>query len=125
MPSYVLLVQNGDLFHIGSTDNLKRAKQLLLPGKLIASLRSEDSDKICLNLQSKYQSARVPDTNYFRLTKSQSLECRSQLENISGVDFFQPFFVGGKLFLAFLFAWVIISFAIIKFGIDPIFSRFL
>lgn len=122
--SHVYLVQNGDLYNIGNTSNLERTKKNLQPGTLIASLKSEKGEDICSKLQDLYSPARLPQSNYFRLSRSQAIECKKQLEEIGGSNYFQPFFIGGKLFIAFFMAWIIISYIIITIGIDPIFSKF-
>ena len=46
MIEYVYMISNGDLYNIGSTDNLSLIKKQLQPGVLIASLKTEDAKEI-------------------------------------------------------------------------------
>lgn len=124
MSNFVYLFKNGDLYNIGCTNNIDRKKQNLKPGNLIATMKSDESDVICKQLQSIYQEERLPSSEYFRLSKSQASECKRQLEEIGGSNYYQPFFVGGRLFLAFILSWLLITFIIIQIGIEPILARF-
>ena len=125
MPEYIYLIRNGDLYSIGLTESLANAKQKLAPGVLEASLETNDAKAILKILQKKYSDKRLPQSNYFRLTKSQFNECKYQLQQGNKKDDFKPFFHGTKLVLVFISAWVVISLAIIRFGIQPIFNQFI
>ena len=124
MPEYVYLIRNQDLYNIGVTESLPNAKQILAPGVLEASLKTNDAKAILKILQNNYSDKRLPQSNYFRLTKSQFIECKQRLENGAKRDDFKPFFNGPKLILAFISAWVMISLSIIRLGIQPIFNQF-
>ena len=50
MASYVYLIQNGDLFNIGFTNNLERSRIELRPGELIAFSMTEKSETIIKNI---------------------------------------------------------------------------
>ena len=76
MDSYIYLIENGDLYNIGSTNNIDKVQQLLRPGKLCASLKNKEAVYICKNLHIRYSEVRLPGTDYFRLNKSQLLECQ-------------------------------------------------
>ena len=124
MPEYNYLIRNGDLYNIGLTESLAKAKQLLEPGVLEASLQTKDAKAILQILQSNYSEKRLPQSNYFRLNKAQFNECKQQLQKGNSKDDFKPFFNGSTLILSFISAWVIISLAIIHFVIQPIFNQF-
>ena len=124
MPEYIYLIRNGDLYNIGLTESLAKAKQLLVPGVLEASLQTNDAKAILQILQRNYSDKRLPQSNYFRLSKAQFSECKQQLQKGNSKDDFKPFFNGTKLILSFMSAWVTISLAIIHFAIQPIFNQF-
>ena len=124
MDSYVYLIENGDLYNIGSTNNIDKVQQVLRPGRLCASLKNNEAVYICKNLQIRYSEARLPGTDYFRLNKSQLLECQMILKGEGASGYFQPIFRGGIIVFTFILAWLCISLFLIQFGINPIFSRF-
>ena len=124
MVSYVYLIQNGDLFNIGSTNNLERARIDLRPGELLAFSITEKPDLLLKNLRRIYVDSRLPGSDYYRLANSQVKECRSFLEEEGSSNYFQPFLNGPSLFLFFLFSWFLISYLIIQFAVNPILSRF-
>ncbi len=124
MDSYVYLIENGDYYNIGSTNNIEKAQQLLRPGKLCAYLKNNEASYISKNLHIRYSEKRLPGTDYFKLNKSQLLECQSIMKSEGASDYFQPIFKGGTIAITFMLAWFGISFFLIKFGIDPIFERF-
>ena len=125
MASYVYLFRNGDLYIIGMTKNLERTKQLLIPGQLMASLRSEAPEVVFERIKNLYKDQRLPGSDYYRLSPSQANDCKKQLKQVDGFNFSQPFFIGPRLYLTFIFSWILITFLIIKFGVDPVFSKFL
>ena len=124
MDSYVYLIENGDLYNIGSTNNIDKVQQVLRPGRLCSSLKNKEAVYICKNLHIRYSEVRLPGTDYFRLNKSQLLECQMILKGEGASDYFQPIFRGGTIIFTFILAWLGISFFLIQFGINPIFSRF-
>ena len=125
MDSYIYLIENGDLYNIGSTNNIDKVQQLLRPGKLCASLKNKEAIYICKNLHIRYSEVRLPGTDYFRLNKSQLLECQLILKGEGASGYFQPIFRGGTLVFTFFLAWFAIAFFLIQVGINPILSRFL
>ena len=80
MPSYVYLIQNGDLFNVGITNNLERTRIELRPGELIAFSITEKPEPLIKNLRKIYIDNRLPGSDYYRLANSQVNECRSFLE---------------------------------------------
>ncbi len=125
MDSYIYLIENGDLYNIGSTNNIDKVQQLLRPGKLCASLKDKEAVYICKNLHIRYSEVRLPETDYFRLNKSQLLECQLMMKSEGASNYFQPIFKGGTIVATFILAWFGLTFFLIKLGIDPILSRFL
>ena len=124
MPSYVYLIQNGDLFSMGSTSNLERTRIELRPGELIAFSITENPETLIKDLRKIYIDNRLPGSDYYRLANSQVKECRSFLEGDGLNNYFQPFLKGPILFLFFILSWLLITYIIIVFAINPIFSRF-
>ena len=124
MTKYVYLIQNGDLYNIGSTDDLELVKKSLHPGVILASLSTNNSNIIVNMLHNEYSSKRLPQSNYFRLTKNQSEEIRQKLLEGEEKSKLKPFFSGYKLVIIFLLSWVGISTLIIKFAVEPLFKWF-
>ncbi len=124
MVSYVYLIQNGDLFNIGFTNNLERSRIDLRPGELIAFLSTEKPEPLIKNLRKLYVDNRIPGSDYYRLSNSQVKECRTLLEGDGSNNYFQPFLEGPRLFIFFMFSWFIVTYIIIEFAVDPILGRF-
>ena len=122
MESYIYLIQNGDLFNIGVSTNLDKAKQLLNPGQVCSymKIKYKDSEILCKNLQSRYSDVRIPQTDYFRLSKSQLLECQLMMKSEGGEKYFEPIFKGLNLIVTFLLAWLLLSGLIINLAVNPI-----
>ena len=125
MASYVYLIQNGDLFNIGSTKNLERTRIDLRPGDLIAFSITEKPEPLLNNLRKIFIDNRLPGSDYYRLANSQVKECRSFLEGDGTNNYFQPFFKGPTLFLIFILSWFLIAYFIIEFAVNPILGRFI
>ena len=124
MVSYVYLIQNGDLFNIGFTNNLERSRIDLRPGELIAFLSTEKPEPLIKNLRKLYVDNRIPGSDYYRLSNSQVKECRTLLEGDGSYNYFQPFLKGPRLFIFFMFSWFFVTYIIIEFAVDPILRRF-
>ena len=124
MPSYVYLIQNGDLFNIGFTNNLERSRIDLRPGELVAFINTEKPEPLIKNLRKTYVDNRLPGSDYYRLANSQVKECRSFLEGDGTNNYFQPFFKGPTLVLLFISSWVLITYFMIELAVNPILSRF-
>ena len=124
MASYVYLFQNGDLFNIGFTNNLERTRIDLRPGELVAFLITENPDPLIKNLRKTYVDNRLPGSDYYRLANSQVNECRSFLEGDGSNNYFQPFLKGPSLFIFFIFSWILVTYFIITFVVNPILIRF-
>ena len=123
MASYVYLIQNGDLFNIGYTNNLERTRIDLRPGELIAFSICEKPEPLINNLRKIYIDNRLPGSDYYRLANSQVKECRSFLETKGSSNYFQPFLKGPILVIFFISVWFFITYILIEFAVNPIFSR--
>tara|TARA_B100001250_G_scaffold222555_1_gene190865 strand:- start:1183 stop:1560 length:378 start_codon:yes stop_codon:yes gene_type:complete len=123
MASYIYLIQNGDLFNIGLTNNLERSRIELRPGELIAFSITEKPEPILKNLRKTYVDNRLPGSDYYRLANSQVNECRSLLEGDGTNNFFQPFLKGPRLVLFFILSWLLITYIVIEFAVNPILTR--
>tara|TARA_B100001250_G_scaffold411237_1_gene439445 strand:- start:436 stop:813 length:378 start_codon:yes stop_codon:yes gene_type:complete len=124
MASYVYLIQNGDLFNIGVTNNLERTRIDLRPGELIAFSITEKPDSLINNLRKIYVDNRLPCSDYYRLANSQVKECRSLLEGEGAINYFQPFLKGPSLVVFFILSWFLITYIIIELIVNPILGRF-
>ena len=124
MASYVYLVQNGDLFNIGSTNNLERTRIELRPAELLAFSITEKPEALIKSLRKIYVDNRLPGSDYYRLANSQVKECCSLLEGDGSNNYFQPFLKGPSLFLFFIFSWFLITYVIIEFAVNPILNSF-
>ena len=124
MASYIYLIQNGDLFNIGSTNNLERTRIDLRPGELIAFSITEKPEPLIKNLRKLFIDSRLPGSDYYRLANSQVKQCRSFLEGDGSNNYFQPFLKGPSLFLFFFLSWIIITYIIIQVAVNPILGRF-
>ncbi len=127
MEAYIFLIQNGDLFNIGISRNLDKTKELLRPGYVCAymKIKEKDSEVLFRNLQGRYSEARLPQTDYFRLSKSQLLECQLMMKSEGGKKYFEPIFKGANLVASFVLAWLLLSGIVIKLAVDPILDRIL
>ena len=124
MASYVYLIQNGDLFNIGITNNLERTRIDLRPGELLAFSIAEKPEPLIKNLRKMYIDNRLAGSDYYRLANSQVKECRSLLEGDGSNNYFQPFFRGPSLYIFFILSWFLITYIIIEFAVNPILSSF-
>ena len=124
MAQYVYLIRNEDLYTLGLTNNLGETQQNLKPGVLEASLQADDAKEILNILRKNYSSERLPQSNYYRLTKYQYLECKQKLEGGKNQVDFKPIFSGPILIFTFTTIWIGLSMLIIKFGVEPIFNQF-
>ena len=124
MSSFVYLIRNGDLYVIGSSTNIDRTLASYSPGELVASQKTDNPEGLLKNLRRSYIDNRLPSSNYFRLSNSQARDCKTFLGKDTSSTFLKPFFTGYRLFFVFTFFWLLITFIIIQFAINPIIGRF-
>ena len=122
-PTHVFLFKINDLYNIGYSDNLEKTKKQLNPAKLIASFTTTDK-KVLDVLHSKFSNSRIPDSDYFKLSKDQLNECIIYFKNIGTLTFRKPIFSGFNLLITFLFFWILLTYLIVINIIDPIMGRF-
>ena len=80
MSGYVYLIKNRDLYKIGITENLEQRMKQLKPDKVVSTLRTEDFETLEKELHKKYKDVRIPQTEYFRLTNDQLIDCKKILD---------------------------------------------
>lgn len=68
---FVYLIQNKDLYKIGITENLIRRFRQLKPTEILDVVRCSNYKELEQELHIKFKNARIPQTEYFRLTKEQ------------------------------------------------------
>ena len=59
MESYVYLIKNKDLHVIGITKNLENVQKKLHPGKLVAFLKTKDSENLCKKIHNYYKNRKM------------------------------------------------------------------
>ena len=124
MASYVYLIQNGELFNIGSTNNLERTRIELRPGELLAFSITEKPEPLIKDLRKTYIDNRLPCSDYYRLANSQVKECCYFLEGNGSNNYFQPFLKGPSLILFFILCWFLITYLIIQLAVNPVLTTF-
>lgn len=77
---WVYFIQNEDLYKIGITENLERRMRELQPCTLLKALSIENPRRLERVLHRKYRSVRIPQTEYFRLSKAHVEEVIAVLE---------------------------------------------
>ena len=85
MSEFVYLIKNGDLYKIGSTNDLAVEASKMKPGKIISSFQAEEPKSFVARLLRLYKKKRIPDTNYFRLSESEVDNCKKHLEGKSNL----------------------------------------
>ncbi len=83
MSGFVYLMKNGDLYKLGCTTNLKSEASKMKPGKIISSFKTNEPKAFEVRLLRLYKKKRIPDTNYFRLSESEVINCKKHLEGKS------------------------------------------
>ena len=80
MSGYVYLIRVGDLYRIGTADNLDKKIRKLKPDELLSSIMTKEPETLEARLLRKYKSQRIPETGYLKLSKRQISECKKQFE---------------------------------------------
>ena len=68
---FVYLIRNDDIYKIGITDNLLRRFKQLQPDEIINTVKCSNYQSLERKLHQKYKEFRIPQTEYFRLSKNQ------------------------------------------------------
>ena len=99
-------MKNGDLYKLGCTSDLKTEANKMKPGEIISSFKTNDPKSFEVRLLRLYKKKRIPDTNYFRLSESEVINCKKHLEGKSDFpkSLNDEFRIGlnGSLFFAFI-----------------------
>jgi len=82
---FVYLIRNEDIFKIGITDNLLRRFNQLKPDEILNVVRCSNYETLEKDLHKKFKKNRIPQTEYFRLNKSQIEQVN--IEMTKGADF--------------------------------------
>ena len=107
MAGFVYLIRNKDLYKIGITENLEQRMKQLKPDAIVSTLQTDDFESLEKELHKEYKDARIPQTEYFRLTNDQLIDCKkilnSKKESLKG--FFptvqSKLILVGEIFLLF------------------------
>ena len=82
---FVYFMRNQDLHKIGITDNLLRRFNQLNPDEVLNVVRCSNYETLERQLHKKFKEYRIPQTEYFRLSKSQIEQVN--IEMTKGADF--------------------------------------
>ena len=82
---FVYLIRNDDIFKIGITDNLLRRFNQLKPDEVLNVVRCSNYENLEKDLHKKFKKNRIPQTEYFRLNKSQIEQVN--IEMTKGAEF--------------------------------------
>ena len=82
---FVYLIRNDDIYKIGITDNLLRRFNQLKPDEVLNVVRCSNFESLEKDLHKKFKEFRIPQTEYFRLSKNQIEQVN--IEMTKGADF--------------------------------------
>ncbi|GCE65824.1 NADH-ubiquinone oxidoreductase [cyanobiont of Ornithocercus magnificus] len=68
---FVYFIRNNDIYKIGITDNLLRRIRELRPDEVMNVVRCANFQELEKKLHMKFKTGRIPQTEYFRLSKEQ------------------------------------------------------
>ena len=68
---FVYLIRNDDIYKIGITDNLLRRFKQIKPDEILNVVRCSNFESLEKELHKKFKEYRIPQTEYFRLSKNQ------------------------------------------------------
>ncbi len=103
MSGHVYLIRVGELYRIGTTDNLEKKLKKLNPDELLSSIITKEPETLKARLLRKYKYQRIPETGYLKLTKRQLSECKKQFEIKGTLPHTLDAEVSITLFVSFLF----------------------
>ena len=116
MSEFVYLMKNGNLYKLGCANNLESEASKMKPGKIISSCKTKDPKAFEARLLRLYNKKRIPDTNYFRLSEKEVVNCKKHLEGKSNLPkvLSDELRIGLNGSLLFGFITILISFLINK-----------
>ena len=79
MEGFVYLIRNGDLFYIGSTNDLENRMSILNPDEIILTVKNKEYKALEARLLRRYRKKRIPESGYFRLNESEIIDCQEQM----------------------------------------------
>ena len=79
MSGHIYLIKNKDLYKIGVTKDFKRRMKALKPDEIVKVLEIDSYKALEKKLHRRYRDSRIPQTEYFRLNKSQLANCKQEL----------------------------------------------
>ncbi len=79
MTGYVYLIRNKDLYKIGVTKDFETRMKVLKPNEIIKVLKVDSYRELEKRLHRRFKHSRIPQTEYFRLSKSQISSCKKFL----------------------------------------------
>ena len=82
---HITFIRNDDIYKIGITDNLLRRFNQLKPDEVLNVVRCSNFESLEKELHKKFKEYRIPQTEYFRLSKNQ-IE-KVNIEMTKGADF--------------------------------------
>ena len=108
MSGFVYLIRNKDLYKIGRTQNLEQRMRQLKPDEVVSTFKTSNYEELEKQLHRRYKDVRLPQSEYFRLTDSQIIDCKIKLGNKKAreeetkeiaQDPFMPFWLFAAIFL--------------------------
>ena len=118
MSGFIYLIRNRDLYMIGKTNDLQDKMRLLKPDETLKTIRVENPTFTQARIFRKFKRNRIPETEYFRLTKRQVKDCITYLNSTSlekqtiAAEFTTGLSGSLLLFVIFLFVSSKIGFAL-------------
>ena len=83
---YIYVIANQDLTKIGITTDLKRRMKELRPDKIYATAWLSGFESLERKLHAKFSRERIPQTEYFRLSKVQLDDLIQEIKNIEETE---------------------------------------
>ena len=120
---WLYLIRNGDLYKIGITKNIKKRMYQLKPDYVVAKIYLHEYKKLEKELHKKYNSVRVPQTEYFRLNSLQVKDIQKKIISLyypRGIYF--RILIKSILYTLFIFSLLI---TLLTFVVKDIYITFL
>ena len=103
MAEWVYLIRNGELYKIGKTSHFQQRMKQLRPNEVVAKIKTGQSRTLEKRLHNRFRNKRIPQTEYFRLNKSEIKYCKNVLNKnsflivIKILFYFIGYLLGGLL----------------------------